>query len=305
MPAVPFTTTDPGLAELRAIQEFMAGALFRPLARGDRMQKHWKDGRPMAVVTGAVIKPNDRLTAFERLEIYNRVYWFRVLDCLYEDFPAVVAIIGQRRFHQLITAFLTEFPSESYTLRDLGERFPRFIEANPLLTAPHAALAHEAARFEWAQVVAFDNEARPALGVDAFLGADPATLRLALQPYLTLLQLEHPMDDFILALKKHQEVRDTNSNTQAEATERAATRRPRRPRPARLHIAIHRHHNSVYYKRLEPAAYAILLALQAGEPLAEACARGVELAPSEPPFGEVLQRWFHDWAALGWLCAAE
>ncbi len=26
------------------------------------------------------IKPNDRLTSFERLEIYNRHYWFRVLS---------------------------------------------------------------------------------------------------------------------------------------------------------------------------------------------------------------------------------
>src|SRR4051812_39764790 len=103
MPTSP-PTTDPGVAELRAIQEFMSAALFRPLGRGDRMQRKWKDGQPMARVTGEVIKPNDRLTSFERLEIYNRVYWFRVLDCLYDDFPAVAAIIGRPRFHKLITA---------------------------------------------------------------------------------------------------------------------------------------------------------------------------------------------------------
>jgi hypothetical protein len=297
------TVVDPGVAELRAIQEFMAEALFRPLGRGDRMQRTWKDGRPMATVTGSVIKPNDRLTSFERLEIYNRVYWFRVLDCLYDDFPAVEAIIGQRRFHRLITAFLAEFPSESYTLRDLGERFPRYIQEHPELTAPHTFLAHEASIFEWAQVIAFDSEAKPGLNVDTFLGVDPTALRIGLQPYLTLLQLEHPWDDFILALKKHAEVRDTNSNTMAEATERKPLRRPRRPRPQRIQVAVHRHNNFLYYKRLEPAAFAILQALQSGETLADACVCGAELAPAEPPFGEVLQRWFHDWAALGWMCA--
>jgi hypothetical protein len=91
----------------------------------------------------------------------------------------------------------------------------------------------------------------------------------------------------------------------AEATERKPLRRPRRPRPERIQVAVHRHNNFLYYKRLEPAAFAILQALQAGETLAGACVRGTELAPAEPPFGEVLQRWLHDWAALGWMCARE
>ena len=54
-------------------------------------------------------------------------------------------IIGRPRFHKLITAYLAEFPSESYTLRDLGARFPRFLQEHPEWTAPHTFLAHEAA----------------------------------------------------------------------------------------------------------------------------------------------------------------
>ena len=269
------------------------------------MQTRWKDGRPMSRVVEEVIKPNDRLTAFERLEIYNRVYWFRVLDCLYDDFPAVLALIGQRRFHKLITAFLAEFPSVSYTLRDLGERFPAFIEAHPEWTEPRTELALEAAKFEWAQVVAFDSEAKPALGVDAFLGADPATLRIGIQPYLSLLDLEYPMDDFVLALKKRQEVRGGSSNTVGEATVRSASRRPRPPKKKRTLVAVHRWENSMYYKRLEPAAFAILQALQNGEPLAQACARAAEAPQPERPLAESIQRWFHDWSALGWICASE
>ena len=47
------------------------------------------------------IKPNDRLSSFERLEIYNRVYWFRVLDCLYDDYPGLRAVLGERKFMKL------------------------------------------------------------------------------------------------------------------------------------------------------------------------------------------------------------
>jgi hypothetical protein len=56
----------------------MGAALFRPLTPQWRMQKHWTDGSRMHDVAAEFIKPNDRLSFFERLEIYNRQYWFRV-----------------------------------------------------------------------------------------------------------------------------------------------------------------------------------------------------------------------------------
>jgi hypothetical protein len=71
-------------AQLKQLQKVMATALFRPLTDEDRMQPTWVDGRSMSKVADSFIKPNDRLTSFERLEIYNRVYWFRVL-CLFGE----------------------------------------------------------------------------------------------------------------------------------------------------------------------------------------------------------------------------
>ncbi len=65
-------------AQLRQLQRVMTGALFRPLTPQWRMQKHWTDGTPMKELASEFIKPNDRLSSFERLEIYNRQYWFRV-----------------------------------------------------------------------------------------------------------------------------------------------------------------------------------------------------------------------------------
>jgi len=48
----------------------------------------------MKAYAARYIKPNDRLTSFERLEIYNRQYWFRVLGGLAEDFPGLRAVLG-------------------------------------------------------------------------------------------------------------------------------------------------------------------------------------------------------------------
>ena len=82
------------------------------------------------------IKPNDRLSSFERLEIYNRVYWFRVLDCLYDDYPGLRAIVGERKFMKLTTAYLAKYPSASFTLRNLGQRLEKFLREEPHWIAP-------------------------------------------------------------------------------------------------------------------------------------------------------------------------
>src|ERR1700747_696588 len=148
-------------AELRELQRVMATVLFRPLTPRWRMQKRWIDGRPMSETAAEFIKPNDRLSSFERLEIYNRQYWFRVLDCLYDDYPGLRAIVGERRFMKLATAYLTQYPSDSHTLRDLGNRLEQFLQQEPHWCAPREELALDMIRFEWAQIMAFDGAAHP------------------------------------------------------------------------------------------------------------------------------------------------
>ena len=76
----------------------------------------------MGAEASEFIKPNDRLSSFERLEIYNRQYWFRLLDCLYEDYPGLLAVLGEKRFLKCVRAYLVRYPSDSFALRDLGSR---------------------------------------------------------------------------------------------------------------------------------------------------------------------------------------
>ena len=77
----------------------------------------------MKSVASGFIKPNDRLTSFERLEIYNRQYWFRLRDCFNDDYTGLRAILGDRRFERMAVAYLERHPSECFTLRNLGSKF--------------------------------------------------------------------------------------------------------------------------------------------------------------------------------------
>lgn len=297
------STTD-----LANLQRAMWRVVSRPLTDDSRMQEQWTDGRPTAEVAAEIAKPNDRLTSFERLEIYNRMYWFRVLDSLYEDCPGLRAVLGDNRFIALAEAYLVKYPSRSFTLRNLPSHLARFIQEAPPLTAPYTALCRDLARFEWARVEVFDTAAQPVFSMDDLLDV-PATkqgrLKLALQPYLQLLELDYPVDDFILAVKKQREpelLRGDASNAPTELRRRKA-RKTRLPSRARTHVAIHRLDGQIYFKRLEPAAYRILVALRSGKTLEQAIAGGLRGArkPTRDPAAQV-QAWFKNWMELRWLC---
>ncbi|HEX4667085.1 MAG TPA: DNA-binding domain-containing protein [Chthoniobacterales bacterium] len=291
---------------MKELQALMAEAIFRPLDAHDHMQKRWSDGRTTSAVAAELIKPNDRLSSFERLEIYNRVYWFRVLDCLYDDYPGLRAIVGEKQFMKLATAYLAKYPSTSFTLRNLGQRLEKFLREEPKWVAPKEEPALDMARFEWAQVVAFDDAARPPVTADDLLDTPADKLRLGLQPYLSLLDLNYAVDKFLLAVKKRESdvLRDEASNTfESMPHARKRNRRVRLPKRECVHLVVHRYDNMLYYKRLEPEAFAVLRGLALGKTVEKACLAAVARSTrTGVGWSAQIQEWFHDWSALGWFC---
>jgi hypothetical protein len=260
----------------------------------------------MQALASEFIKPNDRLSSFERLEIYNRQYWFRVLDCLYDDYPGLRAVVGERRFMKLTRAYLSQYQSDSYTLRDLGNRLEQFLQQEPQWCAPREELALDMIRFEWAQIVAFDGAAHPPLTPDDILDTPPSKLQLGLQPYLSLLELNFGVDDFLIAVKKGESdvLRGEASNAMDGAPKAAIRRnRVRFPKREKVYLAVHRHENMLYYKRLEREAFAILTALTRGETVEEACVEALSASEKvNVDWSAQIKEWFDGWSALGWFC---
>jgi hypothetical protein len=282
---------------LLAFQRTLKDALIRPLTSEDTTQPTWTDGRPMAEFAAAFVKGNDRLTPLERLQIYNRMYWFRLIDCFHDDNPGLRGLLGQERFMALCEAYLTKHPSSSFTLRNLCSRLEGFLRANPRWTKPHTALALEIARFEWAQTVAFDEAAKPRIEKEEIAQTPPARLKLGLQPYVTLLALNYPVDDYVIAVKKREALRGEASN--ATLSTHRATKEKNVPRPRRRKrwLAVHRLANELYYKRLEAPAFKVLAALRDGQPLTRAiAAAGRDAQPDD------IREWFETWMQLGWFC---
>ena len=279
----------------------MATAVMRPLTRTDSMQRKWVDGRPTEEIAESFIKPNDRLDSFERLEIYNRQYWFRIRGCFYDDFRGLRAILGNRKFERLADIYLAQRPSRSFTLRNLGSFIIPFLEQNPGLTAPRSALALDMARLEWAHIEAFDNEAKPPLQTDDLLDTNSAEIRLQSQPHLALLKLNYEIDGFLVRLKKSSGLRTEASNAVEKDVLREKSQPAWRPKRRVNYLAVYRFDHSVYYKRLDAGQFCILSALRSGSTVEEACARWAGLKQSCDG-AETIKNWFSNWAALGWFC---
>jgi hypothetical protein len=289
--------------DLADLQRSVWRLVSQPLTSGLRMRPRTADGRATCGAVGKIIKPNDRLTSFERLEIYNRMYWFRVLDSLYEDCPGLRAVLGDKKFLRLAEAYLIKYPSRSFTLRNLPDRLAQFIREEPRWTRPHTALCADLARFEWAQIEVYDGAARPLFTTDDLLDANPAKLRLALQPYLQLLEVGYPVDDYLIAIKKREALLRSDASNAPTGVRTGRQSRVAKPKPVRCYVAVHRIDGKIYFKRLEPAAGKILLAIRAGRPLAAALAAGLPRTKNaQAEWAGQVQGWFQNWMQLGWFC---
>ena len=224
---------------------------------------------PRTPGTAGYIKPNDRLTAGERLEIYHRQYWSRLVDSLRDDFPGLLKLLGPRSFQKLALAYLTEYPSRSFTLRDLGQSLPGWLARHPEYVGP----ALDMVQLEWAHIETWDAAASQPLGPEDLAAFTP-DLPLALQPHLRLLKLSYPVDDVRLGT--------------------LSARAVKKRLPGTLYLATHRVDGDVFYRRLEEGEFLLLHRLAKGYPLLRAL-RGLHARP------ENLQRWFAAWAELGWL----
>lgn len=248
-------------------QRCIAAAVMRPL------------GVPVDRDAESILKPNDRLTAIERLEIYRRSYWCRLIDSMTEDFPGLRLVLGKRAFRRMVEAYLEACPSRSFTLRDLGGRLEQWLRQNPEFAGSNPELALDMARLEWADIAAFDGAEDRVLGPEDLNELDP-NMGIGLQPYIGLLELKYPVDEI-----------------------RIGARKPRRLQAERIFLAVHRLEMTVYFRRLRLEEFRLLWELRAGSSVGAAIQKAFE--GGETPAEEIpplLSQWFATWSRFGWLC---
>jgi hypothetical protein len=123
------------------------------------------------------------------VDIYANMYFYRLRDALKEDFPKTLGIIGEDRFHNLVTDYLLVHPSSHWSMRYAGLHLPGFLKGHPLLeTYPFLA---DLAAVEWAHADLFQMEDTRALSREELAAVPPerwGDLRFRVSPAWALLE---------------------------------------------------------------------------------------------------------------------
>ncbi len=140
----------------------------------------------------AFLVPRDeRLSPVERLDIYADMYFYRLRDCLAEDFPRLASWVGDAHFHNLATDYVLAHPPSHFSLRELGRALPEFL-ADHALAEEFPVLA-ELAQLEWARVDVFDDADAVPLSRQALLedgSSAPETFAVRLIPSARLFRID-------------------------------------------------------------------------------------------------------------------
>jgi hypothetical protein len=233
---------------------------------------------------------NDRLTPVEQLEIYREQFWLRHTASLLEDFPGLSGIVGQEDWERLVEGYLEEIPLDSFSLRDLGDRLPAYVEKADFL--PHRDLCVDMARLEWAYVEVFDAADSPPLDAEklASIPEDgwPAA-RIVFASALSLLRVRYPVADLRRSL------REQRSDPVPV------------PGPEAQNLVLYRGADkNLFHVAVSDLAYALILELRRGRPLGRASELAAEQVPDEAlSLEENVGHWFLDWGRRGWIMDVE
>lgn len=92
---------------------------------------------------------NEQLSASDRLAIYNRGYFYRLLDALASVFSQTQRILGESEFERLGLGYIARYPSEHPAVERVGRSFSGYLRS---VAAP--PLVVDLAALEWARLLA-------------------------------------------------------------------------------------------------------------------------------------------------------
>ena len=220
-----------------------------------------------------VVTRSRSLTAAERVAIYARAYHARLTECLETEFSVLRQALGDDLFRMFARAYLSNCPSQSYTLANLGKGFPGYLhDTRPAESAEGQEEAWpdfiiDLARYERAFSEVYDGpgvEGGPtpsAEGLRTLLAERDLHVRLAPAASLRLLTFRYPVHDYFHAARRGQE--------------------PELPAPAETFLAMNRRDYVVTTIELSVTQHALLSGLLEGQTVGQALQRAGASLPDE------------------------
>jgi hypothetical protein len=288
---------DEDRSDLNTVQRWFQAVVSHPggVGGGVEAEEAQKLMRLRRSELEKVIRRSKNLTAEERLGIYANAYYARLLECLRESFPVLCRALGRELFDEFAFDFLQKYPSTSYTLSRLGDRFADFLEE----TRPDKGNAEvdwpdfliDLARLEWTIEQVFDG---PGVEGESLLSAaelgriDPEAFgeaRITCVPCLRLLKFHYPVNEYYSAARRLSESQES----------------PAPPEPGAQFLALTRRDYVVRRIVLSSEAeHALLAGLASGRTVNEALAQAAECWTGDAAeLARGIRAWFTQWSGAG------
>jgi hypothetical protein len=277
--------TNPGLENLQAL-------LYRLITAPEGVAAGLAAERALGPTTrddlDQLIEGDDRLSAAERLEIYANAYFYRILDCLKEDFPATLATLGADNFHNLVTGYLIEYPPTEPSIAYAGRYMSEFLRHHPL--SERWPFIAELARLERTLTEVFHAADAEPLSAEAMRSVAPEdwpALMMRTHPALAIVDCEWRVDELLRQIEA----------SAVEAVENEPTLDA--PAHAPISILVWRHNSQVDYRALKHPERPALELASTGASFAAICesvagaAEGNSVAPVAL-INRLLARWLED-----------
>lgn len=247
----------------------------------------------VTVETLETVVPRTSLqTSTQRLQIYADAYFARLLEVLRSEFPALAHALGEELFAEFVAGYLQDYPASSYTLSDLGAKFPEHLVATrPPREADEPDWADfliDCCRLERLYAEVFDGPG-PEFWFDTAIQPDWANIdpgefaasRLVLAPWVRLIALRYPVHEYISATRRQES--------------------PQIPAPRATWLVVSRREYVVRRAPVPSAEFYLLTALRSGVPVGTALASLAASDGGDDITVDAVEGWFAAWAAAGYL----
>ena len=153
----------------------------------------------------SIVAASQHLTSKERINIYRNSYFLRLLECFTHEFKGLHHALGDDMFNHFVWNYLQAYPSTSYTLNELGAKFPSFLQSSL-----EDSLNGEDP--DWWQLFIIDVAKYERTYVETYNGSGHETLEavdaifdvsLRLSPAVRLLQLNFSIADCINSFRNN------------------------------------------------------------------------------------------------------
>lgn len=273
---------------LKNTQVWFGGVIAQPIDTQSRINPIAPSGKPIKEEACDYIKPSVEMRPYQRIQIYNQQYWWRLLTAMQENFPTVVRMFGYTDFnYELVIPFLQEYPPSTWALDRIGEEFPVWLEEN--YKKKDKPLVLNAAKLDQAFNTSFVAPHLPQYS--------PSKMedKITLQPHLEL--FEFPFD--LCAFRKEFIKESTEHWTDNKF--------PKIKKNKTYFTALYRNdQNLIAWKEIEKEEYILLQHMRGGYTIEEICTwldtQGEQL---QKKVMANLQVWFQAWSARRWLATMD